>query len=145
MSNRDPHDPDGEYEGHAQQYDSDDEFSRERIAKIFSDYKDTCTREDCYCAQEGWSQVETQEDTFANRAEGWEVSADITTLGDDTCAGEFAREKTVEHILGCALEEITDALEATKYHTQGLIATKQSLALYLNMLTDARNGPCSTF
>ena len=143
MTKRDPDDPDGEYEGH------------------------NCTREDCYCAQEGWSQVETQDDMLDGMAEkmkrfggvashegiadntpdaySYRNRADITTLGDDTCAGEFAREKTVEHILGRALEEITDALEATKYHTQGLIATKQSLALYLNMLTDARNGPRSTF
>ena len=112
MSKRDPHDPDGEYEGR------------------------NCTREDCFCSQEGYFMIETQDEP---------ISADITTLGDDACAGEFAREKTVEHILGCALEEITDAIEATKDYTQGLIATRSSLALYLNMLSDAHNGPRNTF
>jgi len=154
MSNRDPHDPDGEYEGHAQQYDSDDEFSRERIAKIFSDYKDTCTREDCYCAQEGWSQVETQEDTFANRAEGWEVSADITTLGDDTCAGEFARETVTQQAIALILERekmgtrtygkplfadaksflawADDAIDEAADQLQYLIAMREALATYLD-------------
>ena len=189
MSNRDPHDPDGEYEGHE------------------------CTREDCYCAQEGyaaapdhgslpgldsegatvydgWTGVETQDDIngsymptpeqkeyerpfrmlddlrmmlveredFRQNAREWEeraivaeslvpdspISADITTLGDDTCAGEFKRE-SIEDALRTSIADLTEAINMAGRQAQYLIDMKRDLANHLNMLTDARNGPRSTF
>jgi len=111
MSNRDPHDPDGEYEGHE------------------------CTREDCFCSQEGYFMIETQDEP---------ISADITTLGDDTCAGEFKRE-SIEDALRTSIADLTEAINMAGRQAQYLIDMKRDLANHLNMLTDARNGPRSTF
>jgi len=142
MTKRDPDDPDGEYEGH------------------------NCTREDCYCAQEGWSQVETQDDMLDGMAEkmkrfggvashegiadntpdaySYRNRADITTLGDDTCAGEFKRE-SIEDALRTSIADLTEAINMAGRQAQYLIDMKRDLASHLNMLTDARNGPRSTF
>ena len=199
MSNRDPHDPDGEYEGHE------------------------CTREDCYCAQEGyaaapdhgslpgldsegatvydgWTGVETQDDIngsymptpeqkeyerpfrmlddlrmmlveredFRQNAREWEeraivaeslvpdspISADITTLGDDTCAGEFKRETVTQQAIALILERekmgtrtygkplfadaksflawADDAIDEAADQLQYLIAMREALATYLD-------------
>ena len=109
---REPHDPDGEYE------------------------HNTCVREDCYCAQEGWTKVETQDDVFTN--------ADITTLGDDTCAGELERE-TMEDALRTTIADLTEAINAAGRQAQYLIDMRRDLALHLNKLSDARGGVRSTF
>ena len=129
MSKRDPDDPDGEYEGHE------------------------CTREDCYCAQEGyaaapdhgslpgldsegatvydgWAQVETQDEP---------IRADITTLGDDTCAGEFKRE-TMEDTLRTTIADLTEAINVAGRHTQYLIDMRKDLAEHLNALSDYRGA-----
>ena len=106
MSKRDPYDPDGEYEGR------------------------NCTREDCFCSQEGYFMIETQDEP---------ISADITTLGDDTCAGEFKRE-TMEDTLRTTIADLTEAINVAGRHTQYLIDMRKDLAEHLNALSDYRGA-----
>ena len=141
MSNRDPHDPDGEYEGMT--------VKNHNLGH----------REDCFCAQEGyavhhnpthygtspgpvldsevgtaydgWTQVETQDEP---------IDADITTLGDDTCAGEFARE-TMEDTLRTTIADLTEAINVAGRHTQYLVEMRKDLTEHLNALTDYRGAP----
>ena len=121
MSKRDPYDPDGEYEGR------------------------NCTREDCFCSQEGYFMIETQDEP---------ISADITTLGDDTCAGEFKRETVTQQAIALILERekmgtrtygkplfadaksfiawADDAIDEAADQLQYLIAMREALATYLD-------------